>query len=593
MMAIVGGVAFFLYLAYNHQLGRQADERLQHLLSVDYPRIEAIRGFRADTEDFRQSLAAAIALQNPLLVEMGLESESDLQHSLQRLAENFDAPAERLARIRRLLKQYLELVRDLAPDLAYQSEDYPQFVRKAAATNGAFRDLQSELGDWEVNAYESYQQELQAINQRYSSAQQTASLFGLILIFGLFGLAWLATRRVLAAIQESDRLKESFLTTISHELRTPLNGVTGALNLLRKGSVSQEQEEILGIARFSAMELVKSVDEILTFSEFVAGAPVKRDHPFHLEETLLEIIRIVRNESAKRSLVFETDMSAVRGLVVEADRHKIVLVLRRLLENAVKFTPENGFVRFKAHVQEKPDPQGRQTFTLVVSDTGPGIRPELLEAVFTPFHQLDSSFTRRFGGLGMGLAISRQVSLCLDGSLAFETPDSGLGAKAVFRFPARVLQTEAPLPEAAAGQPGPQEVRPQAAENQTVTASARILLVEDNKVNQMIMSRLLRQLAADVDIAENGQEAVERVRQHTYDLVLMDCQMPVMDGYQATRAIRALPLPAGQVPIVAVTANAREEDRERCLESGMNAFVAKPVDLATLKKQLARHLSLS
>lgn len=107
------------------------------------------------------------------------------------------------------------------------------------------------------------------------------------------------------------------------------------------------------------------------------------------------------------------------------------------------------------------------------------------------------------------------------------------------------------------------------------------------------MSRLLRQLATDVDIAENGQEAVERVRQHTYDLVLMDCQMPVMDGYQATRAIRALPLPAGQVPIVAVTANAREEDRDRCLESGMNAFVAKPVDLATLKKQLARHLSLS
>lgn len=262
----------------------------------------------------------------------------------------------------------------------------------------------------------------------------------------------------------------------------------------------------------------------------------------------------------------------------------MIHILRRLLENAYKFT-QQGRIAFDLKAIRNPLDETRAEIMFSVTDSGPGIKQAHIEAMFRPFHQLDGSFTRKYGGLGIGLAICKAVSDCLKGRLSFDNRADSGGAIVTFQFPATIQKASASASQI------PLE-RSVTLANKTPGAPPLVLIVEDNRVNQAVLDKMLKKIGARTALAGNGVEALDRLKLQSPDLILMDCQMPVMDGFDATERIRHLGGSLSQLPIIAVTANTMEADRQRCLKVGMNDFISKPVDLTVLKERLAAYINL-
>jgi signal transduction histidine kinase/CheY-like chemotaxis protein len=397
--------------------------------------------------------------------------------------------------------------------------------------------------------------------------------------FGLAGViaivvAWQNRRlRVLGAAAEEARhqagrasaVKSEFLANMSHEIRTPMNGIIGAISLLADSGVTAEQAEYIDTVQSCGESLLQLVNDILDLSKADAGKLV-------LERTPLRIQRLVAD-----ALAVVSPMARVKGLAVTrhfdphlpealmGDPQRLRQVLLNLLSNAVKFT-ERGSVNVEASVVSRDTDAVR--LCLAVRDTGIGISKEVQESIFEPFTQADCSTTRRYGGTGLGLAICRRVLALMNGYLEVE---SQVGRGSCFR-----AFLTLPLAENAAAP----ETRP-SVRIPSANRALRILLAEDNAINRTVAVRLLERMGHRVAVAVDGTEAVAAVSRERYDLILMDCQMPVMDGYAAAREIRRLKLPATP-PIVALTANAMAEDRRRCLEAGMDDYLAKPISLDRL-----------
>jgi CheY-like chemotaxis protein len=293
------------------------------------------------------------------------------------------------------------------------------------------------------------------------------------------------------------------------------------------------------------------------------------------------VIGLLSHEAQSKGLALAMETHGVDSRL-RGDPTRLSQALLNFAGNAIKFTTAGG-VTLRARVVEETAEQ--QLVRFEVEDTGPGIEPEQLRKLFTAFEQGDASATRRHGGTGLGLAITRGLAQLMDGDAG---ADSTPGKGSTFWFTARLKRcmTAAVAVDAASRTAHGAGLAPVA---NTPRYSGRVLLAEDNPTNQFVMSKLLRDLGLDVDLAENGAEALERIREHDYDLVLMDVQMPEMDGLDATRAIRGMPA-RNRLPVVALTANAFTEDRDRCYAAGMNGFLPKPVDPQALRAELDRWL---
>ncbi len=379
-----------------------------------------------------------------------------------------------------------------------------------------------------------------------------------------------------AAAEKASRVKSEFLATMSHEIRTPMNGITGMASLLLDTGLTDEQGEYATAIRDSAHVLVSLINDVLDVARIESGRMTVEQSPFEVGRVAQDVIDLLGALAHEKGLTLTLSVEAAVPAWFLGDAGRVRQVLMNLVGNAIKFTSQG---RVEVRVRGDGGAGGRWLVTLEVKDSGIGIAPGKLDAVFDQFVQADASTTRIYGGTGLGLAISRSLARLMGGDL---TVESQIGRGSVFRLQLTLDALAAPLNPAPAAKPQGAPARYE---------GRRILLAEDNLVNQRVASRMLEKLGAAVDIASNGRQAVDMALAGDYDLVLMDCQMPLMDGFEATRRLRASPGPRAHVPIAAVTANAMTGDREKCLEAGMDDFLAKPIDRDKLTELLDRSLA--
>ena len=382
--------------------------------------------------------------------------------------------------------------------------------------------------------------------------------------------------------EAASRAKSTFLANMSHEIRTPMNAIIGLTHLLRSEVVTDRQDDLLGKVGESADHLMQIINDVLDLSKIEAGKLQLEPADVALADILEHLRSIVADRATAKGLRFDIAVSPGTPAAVHVDGLRLSQVLLNLTSNAIKFTEHGGVDVHVAPAPGLPSPWLRFT----VRDSGIGIAPDLVSRLFGSFEQADASTTRRFGGTGLGLAITRLLVDLMGGHLSVETTP-GEGSAFMVDLPLTVpFGLMAPAP-AGTGSPAAEAGDLASRAAMARRPGARVLLAEDSAVNQQVARELLRLAEVDVDVVTDGQAAVHAVLSGAYDMVLMDVQMPIMDGLAATREIRRRP-DRRDVPIVAMTANAFDEDRRACLDAGMNDHLGKPVDPDRLYGALER-----
>jgi signal transduction histidine kinase/ActR/RegA family two-component response regulator len=375
-----------------------------------------------------------------------------------------------------------------------------------------------------------------------------------------------------AEAEAANEAKSQFLSTMSHEIRTPLNGLLGMAELLQETSLTADQSRYCQVITNSGRALYELLSDILDLSKIEAGKVRIEANDFDMAILIGDILSVYSDLAASRSNRVIAEVNIPSPGCFRGDPTRLRQVLSNLLSNAIKFT-EGGNITLAVSAVALRAEDPRTWLRICVRDSGIGIAPEELKILFRPFTQADSSTTRQYGGTGLGLVISKHLVELMGGFMNVESVP-GVGTHIRFDLPfAAAENTEAPR---ATDAPTAKRL------------AARVLVAEDNPVNQEVILAMLSLAGAEVLLVENGELAVQTLRQGKFDVVLMDCQMPVMNGYEAARVIRHEESPGCHIPIIALTANAFSEDRERCLAAGMDDYLKKPVTRDLLVQTVAR-----
>jgi len=385
--------------------------------------------------------------------------------------------------------------------------------------------------------------------------------------------------------EQANKAKSEFLANMSHEIRTPMNGVIGMLGILSKEKLTDKQLGYTETAKTSAKYLLSIINDILDFSKIEAGKLEIENLPFNLHQLLNDFATELTYRTSDKGLDLHLSIEDNVPTSIQSDPGRLRQILLNLAGNAIKFTHQG---HIDLHISAIHNEQEKSaTINFSIQDTGVGIPNEQINLLFDSFSQVDSSTTRNYGGTGLGLAIVKQLSQLMGGDV---NVSSKFGEGSCFSF--SIVADLVALPFSTL------DLSPPTAQyndsNKCTSRTFNILLVEDNKVNQLVAQTLLESLGYTIHIAVNGQEALEHLEtNHKHDLVLMDCQMPVMDGYKATQRIRAsTEVLNSSIPIIAMTANAMKGDKEKCIQSGMDDYLSKPIDPNELAAMLKRWLNV-
>ncbi len=575
-IALIGGVGFFCYLLTNVLMAGQNERRLDELLNKQHPVIEQVRALKRDIQVLREIMTSAVALEDAFMLEDSEEVARQVQRRLDALSELDSEMTTLTANVGGVFRNYYDISRGLAQELIEYPDQLQRFQIRIDRSHQIYDGLMAILDRTLAERQQSFALLLRKTDAAVKQANLFGALLGAFVIVALLVLAWIISVRVLREINRTNRLKDEFLATISHEMRTPMNGIIGSLNLLSKVELSPDQQVWLEAASRSADTMLMSIDDILELSEIMSGRGEVQLAPLCLRPFIEKLVAVAKVDVESKGLTLECHLDEVVDRTLVCDEKKTVHVIRHLLSNAIKFSSQGSVlisVSRIAGANHRPD-----RISVVIQDSGPGIEPHLIKHLFKPFQQLDGSFRRQFQGMGIGLSICKAIANLLGGTIYLENRAGG-GLSVEFCFP---VYEASDFP----ADTGPLETHVAIVEQQPL-----VLVVEDNPVNQMVIKGYLKRLGCDVITANNGKEALERVGERPVDQVFMDCQMPIMDGFEATRKMREMQAPICNLPIIAVTANAMEADRKMCLQSGMDGYLKKPVALDDIESELRAHVS--
>jgi PAS domain S-box-containing protein len=374
------------------------------------------------------------------------------------------------------------------------------------------------------------------------------------------------------------KAKEQFLANISHEIRTPINGIAGIAGLLSKNQNPEEREMYLNAITHSSENLKVIINDILDLAAIDSGKLKFEKIAFNLKDLLPSLISTFTYQAREKNLALHYTIDESLNKILLGDPVRLNQVLINLISNAVKFT-HTGAIHVKC--EREKEQKGICHVLISVKDTGVGIPAEKLNTIFESFSQADESVTRRYGGTGLGLTIARQLVEMQQGRIEVHSQEH-IGSTFSVHIPYAIGSTKV------------SKLALQQNKNAlpTISHNVRVLLVEDNDINRLYAKSILQTWKCNTDIAENGLIAIEKLKNNSYDVILMDVQMPVMDGYEATKAIRMMPHPTGSTPIIALTANATKIDVEKCLQAGMNDYLSKPFTPEDLYQTLFEKLKI-
>ncbi len=460
--------------------------------------------------------------------------------------------------------------------------------------NPRAREISNEISTITRKIYDSRQSVMTQLSNNINESSRRARNWGIILICLILmtagGMLWFVMTRIRQQqklILELDRsekkvreiamIKENFMTNMSHEIRTPLNAILGFTNLLKAKKLDESSSEFVGSIQKAGENLLTIINDILDLSKIEAGMVRIEATPFSVRGLLHSIQTLFSEKVKEKKLVLQGEISPSVPDTLVGDATRLTQVLVNLIGNALKFTEKGGI---NIAVSNKQSDGHTIQLEFSITDTGIGIEPSKLSCIFDRFNQAEDSITRKYGGTGLGLSIVKDLVILQDGDISVES-EPGKGTTFRFFIPYTIASRQIPVPETV-------DI---SQFKITANRSVKILVVDDNEMNRSLMKHLLTEWDLSFDMAGNGTEALNYLKKDRYDLILMDIQMPEIDGYTATRLIRReLQL---DVPIVAMTAHALAGEREKCLSSGMNEYISKPINEKELYQLINRFASIS
>jgi signal transduction histidine kinase/CheY-like chemotaxis protein len=459
--------------------------------------------------------------------------------------------------------------------------------------NPRAREISNEISTVTRRIYDSRQSIMTSLSNSISDNSRRARNWGFILIGVILvtaaGLLWFILNRLQhqqqlirkldrseKKVRETARIKENFMTNMSHEIRTPLNAILGFTNLLKTRPLDNTAAGFVGSIQKAGENLLTIINDILDLSKIEAGMVRIEANPFSVRGLLHSIQTLFSEKVKEKGLQMTGAIEPSVPDTLIGDATRLTQVLVNLIGNALKFTEKGGI---SIRIYNKASDQQHIQLGISISDTGIGIEPQKLGSIFDRFHQAEDSITRKYGGTGLGLSIVKDLVLLQGGDISVES-EAGKGTTFHFFIPYTIATRQVPVPEAV-------DISRFRLNGQQ---SVKILVVDDNEMNRSLMEHLFNEWGLAFDMAGNGMEALRRLQQSAYDLVLMDIQMPEMDGYTATRRIRTEL--RSQVPVIAMTAHALAGEREKCLSSGMNEYISKPINERELYELINRFASL-